>query len=303
MSSCTTHKQIDKLKKDKTQFYPVSYNGKWGYANENGDLTIPCKFDTVSFFNYGLSAVKYHDKYGFLKTDGDWHIKPKYDTATNFGTNCATVIKNGNQKRINWRNKKCKDITINETGCIPPKVRTKKETYSVEKDGKHAIVSQIHLKDTNNKNIKIQKDTTDYIFDEVIEFSYDKLLVRKKNKFGLFDVNNMDDMKILSEEYEVFEVKNGYSLDSIKFQFDEFKIEYQTFAGLEGNYEVGNTPFRINKYWGILNGHGQIVLAANYLDVEIATWNLAKVEFEENKFGYVNFLKKKEYFKRKTTSD
>lgn len=298
LSSCITQKQIDLLKDDKSKLYPVSYNGKWGYANEVGELIIPCKFDTVKFFNYGLSAVKYNDKYGFLKTNGDWHIKPKYDYASNFGPNCAEVVKNGIKKRINWRNKKCKIITINQGGCGSLVERTKKETYSIKKDGKYAIVSQIYLKEPLSNGFKIQKDTTDYIFDEVIEFSFEKLLVRKNDKYGFFDVNNMDNLKIVAEEYEVYEVKNGYSLDSIKFQFDEFKIEYETYGGNQNKYEVGNTPFRIDKYWGIISSHGQIILPANYLDVEIATWKLAKVEFEENKFGYVDFYKRKEYFKR-----
>src|SRR6056297_2892160 len=103
---CISQKEIDRIIKDRTILYPYSENNKWGFTNQIGELVIPCVYDTVNFFHYGLSAVKFNGEYGYLKTDGTWFIKPQFDYAENFDTNCANVINNGNEKRINRRQRK-----------------------------------------------------------------------------------------------------------------------------------------------------------------------------------------------------
>ena len=298
--SCITNRHIDELLSDKTKLYPISNNQKWGYANEEGVIIIPYKYDSVSFFSSGLAVAEIEGKFGFLKSNGDWHIKPIYEHATNFDYNCASVIDHGIQKNINRKNKKCKKITFLQGGCIPPTHRAKKEDHSIFKNGKNAIINDKYFKDSITNKVEIDKDTTLFVFDEIIEFSLWKILIKKGGKYGLYDVNGMKDISVYGKEYEVYEIDRGYGLDSIIFQFDELKIEYQTFAGLKDRYEVRKTPFRIGNLWGIITNHGQIILHPKYLDVEIYNWNLAKVEFEKNKFGYVDIYKRKEYFKRTT---
>lgn len=303
MQSCITNKQIDELLSDKTFLYPVSYNGKWGYTNEKGELVIPCKYDTAHFFSLGLAVVKEKDKYGYLKTNGDWHIEPQFDSATYFGLYCASVVKNGKTKRINRKNKKCDKTYYPEYGCNQLLSRAKKELYSTKSKGKNAIIYNKYYKDSITGEVTVLKDTTPYVFDEVIEFSRWKLLIKKGNKYGLYDVAWRNDVEIIAEEYEVFEIEKGVGLDTIIFQFDEIKVQYQTFAGLQDGYEVGKTPFRIGKYWGVLSRYGKIILPEKYLDIVLPIGNLVKVEFEEDKFGYVDISKKTEYFKRTTTSN
>lgn len=300
---CITTKQIDELLLDKTNLYPISINEKWGYANEEGEIVIPYNYDSVSFFSYGLAVVEVDGKFGFIKSNGDWHINPIYEYATNFDYNCATVIKDGIQKQINKKNKKCKKITFLEGGCIPPIQRAKKENHSINKDGKYAIIYDKYIRDSVSNKVEISKDTTLFEFDDIIEFGIWKILVKKGDKYGVYDVNGMKDINIVGKEYEVYEIDRGYGLDSILFQFDEFKINYQTFAGIKDRYEVEKTPFRIGNLWGIISNNGQIVLPPKYLDIEIDSWKLAKVEFEKNKFGYVDFYKRREYFKRATISN
>lgn len=305
LQSCITNKQIDELLSDKTFLYPVSYNGKWGYTNENGELVIPCKYDSVQFFSLGLAVVKQKEKYGYLKTNGDWHIEPEFDSATNFDLYCASVVKNGKPKRINRKNKKCDKTYYRVGGWCNNKLlpRAKKELHSTQKKGKKAIIYNNYYKDSITGEVAILKDTTQYVFDEVIEFSYGKLLIKKDNKFGLYNINGINDMEIIAEEFEVFEIEKVGIVDTIIFQFDEIKVRYQTFAGLPDGYEVGKTPFRIGEYWGLLDSNGEIIAPKKYLDIVLPIGNLVKVEFEEGKFGYVDIYKNKEYFKRKTTSN
>ncbi len=304
ISSCIFNKEIELINQDKTHLYPVSYNGKWGYANEFGDLVIACKYDTVSFFSSGLAVVCSESKYGYLTTNDKWQIKPQYDYATNFGYTCATVIKDGIEKKIDRYNKKCKEELNTYIGCKQPMVRAKIKDHSIEKRGKYAIISDKFLKPITGNKGSIIRDTTDFVFDDIMEFSLSKLLIQKGNKFGLYDINGIDDVRILTSEREVFEIDKGYDKDSIIFQFDELKINYQTLGNSQERYEVSNTPFRIGKYWGIISSCGEVITQSKYLDIEISGgWGRAKVEFENNKYGYIDYYKNIEYFKRQNASN
>lgn len=45
-------------------------NGKYGFINTNGEMTISCKYDDASNFREGLAVVKLDGKYGYVNKQG-----------------------------------------------------------------------------------------------------------------------------------------------------------------------------------------------------------------------------------------
>lgn len=57
----------------------VKQNNKYGYINTDGNLVIPLKFDSGTYFNkYGVAKVIVDKKYGIINTYGDYVFLPKY---------------------------------------------------------------------------------------------------------------------------------------------------------------------------------------------------------------------------------
>ena len=68
-----------------TEVYPnntlfaKNENGKWGFANKNGDTVIEAKYDRVTEFNeYGFAGVELDGKWGVLNSKGEEILAPTY---------------------------------------------------------------------------------------------------------------------------------------------------------------------------------------------------------------------------------
>jgi hypothetical protein len=68
-----------------SQLIPYRNGDKWGYCNNQKQILIACKFDSVDFFNdCNLAFVKVKEKYGYIDANGKMVIPPKYDSGTPF---------------------------------------------------------------------------------------------------------------------------------------------------------------------------------------------------------------------------
>ena len=55
-------------------------NGKYGFADENGKITIECKYDNVTEFNkYGFAGIKQNGKWGVIDSSGNIVKEPTYE--------------------------------------------------------------------------------------------------------------------------------------------------------------------------------------------------------------------------------
>ena len=68
-----------------TEVYPnntlfaKNENGKWGFANKNGDTVVEAKYDRVTEFNeYGFAGVELDGKWGVLNSKGEEILAPTY---------------------------------------------------------------------------------------------------------------------------------------------------------------------------------------------------------------------------------
>lgn len=69
--------------------------GKAGYADESGQIVIPCNYDDVFPFEDGMARVTKGGKIGYIKEDGSFVIPLKYTEITPWGNNLFRVSAGG----------------------------------------------------------------------------------------------------------------------------------------------------------------------------------------------------------------
>lgn len=69
----------------------VKKDGKWGFANADGEIVIPCAYEAAKSFSYGLAAVRTEDKWGYIDLNGKFIIPASYDSAEPFENKRAFV--------------------------------------------------------------------------------------------------------------------------------------------------------------------------------------------------------------------
>ena len=66
-------------------YYAVSDgSGRWGFADEKGQVVIDCQYEDVYSFSNHLAPVKYAGEWGYLNQSGAWAIEPEFDMAYPF---------------------------------------------------------------------------------------------------------------------------------------------------------------------------------------------------------------------------
>ena len=76
----------------------VCKNDKWGYINSKGEEVIPCKYAGACDFSEGLACVRNEDdKYGFIDKKGELVIPCKYDYVVIFSEGLARVRNEDNK--------------------------------------------------------------------------------------------------------------------------------------------------------------------------------------------------------------
>jgi hypothetical protein len=68
---------------------------KYGFADKNGTLVIPTKYDYAMSFSQGLSCVTINGKDGYIDKNGNYVINPQFDLALSFHEGLAAVKQNG----------------------------------------------------------------------------------------------------------------------------------------------------------------------------------------------------------------
>jgi len=75
--------------------------GKFGYINNNGEITIPTKFDYASMFYNGFAEVEILGKSCFINTKGDKQFEPKFEEIRPYGEGFAGFKQTGKYGFIN----------------------------------------------------------------------------------------------------------------------------------------------------------------------------------------------------------
>ena len=58
---------------------PARQNGRWGYANADGELVVPARYSAAEPFRQGRAVVVAEGAHGFINEKGEEVVKPAYD--------------------------------------------------------------------------------------------------------------------------------------------------------------------------------------------------------------------------------
>ena len=185
-------------------FIITDTNDNMGYANNQGNIIVPCKYDAVNGFHEELMVVATSEACGYVDTLGKWAIPAIYEDARAFGDGLARVKKNGEWMFIDKKGNKadlpnydeiltgfsCKRAFVKKGGrimMIDVTGRLKKqieadsvygfhEGYATfKKDGRYAVI------DTNG-DIAIQNT-----YDGLLEFADGIAKFKQGDKSGMVD--------------------------------------------------------------------------------------------------------------------
>src|ERR1017187_4824445 len=59
--------------------YPISVNGKYGYMDNKGKVTVSPQFDAAQPYSDGYAAVELGNHWGYVDNSGKIIISPQYD--------------------------------------------------------------------------------------------------------------------------------------------------------------------------------------------------------------------------------
>lgn len=77
---------------ERVRLYPVVEEGKWGYMNHDGHLSIAPEFDAAWPFSEGLALVQKDGRFGYVDAAGDLAIPLRYRDAWYFSHGLAPVL-------------------------------------------------------------------------------------------------------------------------------------------------------------------------------------------------------------------
>lgn len=78
----------------------VKVDGKWGFADVNGEMIIDPKYDDARSFSNGFAAVMIDDQWGFIDISGEYLIECKFAEVRDFTSNGTVFIKQSGEWRL-----------------------------------------------------------------------------------------------------------------------------------------------------------------------------------------------------------
>lgn len=76
-----------------TQPAAVCIGGKWGFADNTGNIVIEPKYEDARSFSIGLAGVKENGTWGYINTNGQYRIESQYEDCKPFATNGIAAVK------------------------------------------------------------------------------------------------------------------------------------------------------------------------------------------------------------------
>lgn len=271
--ACGTPKQSTTIESD--NLYPIGKNELWGFANENGELSIDFKFENIAFFKHRRAAVKQEGKYGLINPQGEFELMPEYDSIPYFDLDKAFVIKVG---RHYWVDKNGNEIIhkngiqVNGKGRIPTEA-SKVLNYFYQEENNY-LLNTLDLTTQQKLNPSANLLISDFTFSEVTPFSSHSFIVKKDKKFGIYVHNNHIGLKDVWAD-EILPFFDGENYD--------------------GNVNEGHyAKYRIGNKWGIVSKLGKIEIEEEFYSIKESIEEYFIVEYKPGYWGCMTL--KERYF-------
>ena len=257
----------------------VVVNNKVGFIDSTGSYIIEPRSEYNDYFFYygfseGLAPIRMNDKWGYINKMGDWAISPKFDDAWIFEKGLARVCVEDKWGYID-RN--------GDYVCTP------KYQYVGKFSEGLAVVSNEDFKYgyINTKG----KLVIDLVFENASDFSDGLATVEVNGKYGYIDKKGdivigcrFENASDFSEGLAM--VENKHLMRGYIDKTGEYVIRPQFYWAKD--FKEGLAAVEIDEKWGFADKKGELVIKAQFDDVdESFVEGLAAVKVGE-KWGFIN---------------
>ncbi len=282
----------------------VSLNGKYGFADENGNIVIPLKYDYAKDFSEGLALVKLNGKWGYIDKNGNEVTSLKYDYAKDFYEGLAAVKLNGKWGYIDKNGNEVTPLKYDYAEDFsegPARVRLNDKYGFIDKSGNEVIPLKYDYANSfseglarvklNNKCSFIDKSGNVVIplkYDDANSFNEGLALVKLNDKWGYIDKTG----------YEVIPLKYVYAWDFSE-GLAHVRSNYRCgFIDKNGNevtplkyhgansFNEGLALVKLNRKYGFINKSGNVVIPLKYDGAQDFSEGLARVL--NDKWGFID---------------
>ncbi|MEN0047132.1 MAG: WG repeat-containing protein [Bacteroidota bacterium] len=258
---------------------PFEEGGLWGYMNHKKEIIVAPKYEEAYPTYNSAARIKYKGKYGYIDKKGEIIIKTKYNEADDFRFGIARVQKGNQTFYIKGDGKKNREIVAVCGGgtrhCFQPFAHTEKKEVANE-DEKYLLLPR-------GKN-KFRIDTLSVLFDSIFQFNK-ALFLQINSKIAV--IPSWGRNRLFRDEHKSKKPILDFKYEEIKLFRCKDKDGYDYIIGLrEGN---------LWKYFDTTYLHA--ITKVKYLSIHIMQNNLALVEYQKGKFGYID-NQGNEYFYR-----
>ena len=264
---------------DLTLLYPVQIDGKWGYINAEGRISIEPDFREAGPFVEGRALARLNGKRGFINASGEFIREPSFDRAYPFSNGVAGV-----RVENRWG-------YIDRSGrfVIEPKFR-KACPFS---EGRAFVLTEDHdwtYVDLLGSTVRTE-NTPDLREIEESAFSDGRALV--KNHEGIFGFINERGDPVIEPQFSAAKAfSDGLAAVKISDRWgyiDKGKAFVINPRFIEaGHFKEGLAPVRENSNtWSYVNRRGETVIAAQFEEARAFVEGRAAVMLN-GRWGYID---------------
>jgi|GEM_PF-2670475 len=258
-----------------SQYIPYCEKGKWGFANIDGKIIIPCIYDAVDFYSDdNLAKAKKTEKIGYINREGVTVIPFQYDQCTRiyevYHGQHSVGIKNNPDIHLN------KDFDFQD---IPNNrfIVTKNKKIGVMRlmDGKPKVLipltySRIQF-DPSNKTFHCDYNgSTVYFSANGKKLTEQEVNNIEKIQYSGVIMGEMDSPKIIKSKGKMGVILKNTSRMQVAFDtlvpaiYDDIITEKY-----DNNYAPGNDVFgvRIGRKWGIAGSKNIVLLPVDFDEI------------------------------------
>ena len=303
---------FDKAEDFNEGFAEIKLNGKWGFINKKGIITIEPQFYETHPFSNGLSQIAYSitGKHGYIDTTGNIIIKPQFDDATAFINDRAWVLMGGKWGLINKEGKYILNPTYKEvkyvfkiynqwgpefyyryvTKLINNSLYTNDNLRWVLLDGKWGLIN------------KDGKTLIPCVFSEVKDISESYTWVKQKEYWGLVDslgnylIEPNERNPLIYASNATFKLFSEFHDGLMKYQSKgmigyldtHLKVVIPAKYDKASDFKNGLACVYQDGYCGIIDLKGNIIIPINYKEIIICDNDLFPAKDDNGIWGYLN---------------
>ena len=260
-------KDTANITKVKQSLFPICVDGKWGYKNVEGEIVVPCEYDSVSGYERG-------DRYAYVAHENG--LMDLYDYRGRKLGNATSVL--DYIPTVLWHS---------ETDTIDAQVLVKLEWgwdyLGFADHSSYDIENEYDFSDINGQNFESNISSITTINGEIRHFII--LKQKKNNKFGVFEFwpthNHVDEhifipfiydsitfVKGDKSKVEVYSAETGerkvISLIEKDNCEDKNMILSDSCLSKKTNIKQSLFPICVDGKWGYKNVEGEIVVPCEY---------------------------------------